>query len=1829
MLIVHKNGNIQTSLPVVRNQILKIMKNSVFKKSNRFYNIRRVYEHDESQTVVNEYPIDFGDDFITPDNSFNFSSIEYWGDKPWVAMNKTIGADKVFNISAFTNSEDTNYVTNNVDIVGSHGKILSLPIGNFMILKTRGIYKFSTNKLANAFSQNIFNNTNLPSYLCAGFNSKYVYATHGEILNMYYINDAFQHVIITCEKGSFIYRCRDSDTSNFSQPLSDPNKLFWLVRRDDSAVGNVYIGGYLNDIICTKENIFFVSSLKLEWFSDPTKLAGYTPTSETVLNQPFGGMYKLAITIMPDQSITYSFDKVIEPNRFFIVPNLNSDMGGRLHDISYENKKSLYITLDWTIRSQYTSFIPNNEQTTLIKYNMNSTVVEYIDHANPTRDARYNTTSVENSETYRSKIVKSDNGEVYCGGASPLLKFDNIADSWIILNEDFSGRLYYMHNRLYSMSKYDGNIRWFDTVKNKWISIYNNSVLQRLYTTALTETPFDVFVISKYKAYKLVDSEYESVGINYNSDEIVLNQFLGLNGNKFSICDDTTDAVISYSSVKIANDFAHGVDIKSGFKEIEELDDYQLVLNTSVPPIESETYYTIKRPKMSQLTGLQIFDGNTRYFEKERNGVYERLDINFNYDPIETYYKATNVSGSYIMVEVNSSEEFESISAITPLYVEMVTWKQSSDLNPIDGKSYYIMSKYSPEYEIIPVNQAFNPSLLYFTKNVSPTIKTLSVLGKQDVHFDRKKSSFIYSLKTSTSTVKDFSFVYKYTGSDSKRFYTPFPIVKVWNLSCGDVCLYRKGANADNTGWLYGLGIFDNDYQRLLYNLLPSSFNLITEDGLIIKEVGNKIFASIYEVNSKTYLYNPLTHLFDSIDESTVTHSDFVDYYGDVYAVRKNVTNLIVDKFINETKQWEASPILNTGTKNFNLSGFGKIVDKTGKERLYIIGTGDSNLYKLIGNSFVPIRKEYNNSKSSFGDIIQYGKDKLLISGTDNIVSATNLSRNVLYLLDSEDNIKELSQHFSGTDSVYSTQEFFKLPVNQNVIEENGKKTFISNNRVRYIGNSLGNHFDVDYSPSYVSNWNTEKTKIVMLENAGHKNILPIKSYDGQKLIFQSGFANLDNLGVDNDDYFVAYNQTGTEIEYPRAAFDQLVDTKYGLFGIIDHKIYLNEYSIDINNFQRCGTGTVGNYFRTILDTKSGIFYIDGKKVLQYNTKTEMFDIEISNTITNNNTITFAKELDDGIFIAALNKRLFNEPQYYKFGINIYNTGSKSFVNIMDTVVDVDLTNRYITDVSQTSRGVFVVTNNMPSTNDPLIINTQVTIEAKNRIFRIWTNNIKVVVYEECKYKTLGLLTGSSLIHPTDMSQVIEVNGKIYLTRSSTYRNVEQPGINSALNGYENWETSRWEYRLYEESVINPNTGKRTVDSSWRFESEWIKAAGTYTNDLDWNGGIDTENIIGDGSATWYNTKFGTFLVRDYHSLQYISGLRTNAIPASYPPYMSSNRVDKNATYNGLSLKFYPTYPVLNRDVDTGIMSVVDSIDTTGTKLVKLVETENNLFAIVADVKIRYGKGYKFITLYIYNTGTKQFDMLHYHALDYKYDYNQESVKAWDSGFNWDILKDTDVMEFNDVIFFKGLNNILYRIGNWKLSYITNDAESESDDESGNVLYELKMTIENKDLFNNLMEETINSNIDKFVIKEVGVINTDDLAYQTEDDKNLLVISTLRNSVTQYFMPNNYYNRGDGNLVDNQTYHPDIKEYDFPVNKMRNLIRDKYYGFQKRNLITSRYLKKDQPVIMDLMKHNTNMVLGDIEHYIKNLDNFRIDLKIYPTKAKKSVTKPLIEEFWY
>ena len=173
------------------------------------------------------------------------------------------------------------------------------------------------------------------------------------------------------------------------------------------------------------------------------------------------------------------------------------------------------------------------------------------------------------------------------------------------------------------------------------------------------------------------------------------------------------------------------------------------------------------------------------------------------------------------------------------------------------------------------------------------------------------------------------------------------------------------------------------------------------------------------------------------------------------------------------------------------------------------------------------------------------------------------------------------------------------------------------------------------------------------------------------------------------------------------------------------------------------------------------------------------------------------------------------------------------------------------------------------------------------------------------------------------------------------------------------------------------------------------------------------------------------------------------------------------------------------------------------------------------------------------------------------------------------------------------IDSNIFMFGDKQFYGIISSPESESND----VLYELRAIFDNQDSYNNLVEKTDNSNLDKFVFKEIGIIDG---------------ITGITKHIFQYFEPNEFYNESDGIVKPLITKPREFHQ----SNSIKQLYKNIYQKFNSKNLINNRFLKQGQTIIADGFKHEVSEILGDVENYLVNTDNARIELKIYPTETE-------------
>lgn len=781
----------------------------------------------------------------------------------------------------------------------------------------------------------------------------------------------------------------------------------------------------------------------------------------------------------------------------------------------------------------------------------------------------------------------------------------------------------------------------------------------------------------------------------------------------------------------------------------------------------------------------------------------------------------------------------------------------------------------------------------------------------------------------------------------------------------------------------------------------------------------------------------------------------------------------------------------------------------------------------------------------------------------------------------------------------------------------------------KYIVNSWNNQFA----------WNSDKKdysyKGYNSAPIDKQHVLPISINNGKDLMYANSFADPTTLDPINSTGFTLYDKSGTTVLHTDASFKYIKDTTYGIFGVLSTgEIYLNKYYTDVkSSFNLVGTGRSGaDFIKIIESSKYGIFYIDDKNVMKLDTGTVEL-VSMTNTITVDDTITFAECFDEALMIASNNARLY-ATTLHPFGLNVFDIDTQKFVDIIDPTTQ---SGRYITGISETSKGIFIVTNELSTTvaNSVLAINSAITA-LTNVIYRVWKNTSGSYTYEACAYNTVNPISSSyAATHPVDMSQVVELdNGSIILCRPTVFRNQASGAIGAAVgaNDKTNYECSHWIYKL-----IDANSDTDDINqygTYYRFEMNYETDA-QYSKSY-----IANTSSFGDCCFSVKKTKFGDFGVRDEHCFDYQAINGTPTIPYSRKGYLAST-----VTYNSVARWCPPTQQICTVHGDNYTVGGKQWVNyrmiggpftlEISTKD-KLIESNGCLYLLNTGAStVTSGTANNInLDVYKYNQYTKTFELnLHSNCYNRKlqnYVFNQvngSTLTAYDTDYNYDnLLGKADLLDFNGVLFLL-YNDQLYRYGpNLKISKET----LAKDNTNRKVLYEAKITIDkSKTHFNNLNEDTSNTLLDKFVIREVGIIDTDNIVVDSST-KDVSVTSYDNNKITQYFDPHNYYNYWNGytSKVDNDGQ--PLKE-EYYVNTFKDLVKHTYNGFSEKNLINSRYIVKDQTVVADTMKHSVSSVFGDIEDYIKNINNaaYRLDIKIYPayTEDKSETIPTTLEKF--
>ena len=693
---------------------------------------------------------------------------------------------------------------------------------------------------------------------------------------------------------------------------------------------------------------------------------------------------------------------------------------------------------------------------------------------------------------------------------------------------------------------------------------------------------------------------------------------------------------------------------------------------------------------------------------------------------------------------------------------------------------------------------------------------------------------------------------------------------------------------------------------------------------------------------------------------------------------------------------------------------------------------------------------------------------------------------------------------------------------------------------------------------------------------------LPV-SYKGT-MVFSTSILD-EQTGEPSSNWFSIYDSNKTTLIANFVSFDYLFVTKSGkIFGVYESSIYENDDVLSSSKWFKVEGGSVHeneyttngfirNSFKKMLETKYGIFYFDSKNILKYNKESDKFEVVNHEFDLTKNDLNFAEDFNTGLFIGnkrdnAFEKRRsdagFNESDFSTTGINFnyYDPKQNEFVSLLPNTVLTSVPKMSISrivDIQETSRGVFI----LYCAND----NTY-----KNTIFRCYLSIHNVLLWEECKYKTtFKLLNGSSYTneYPCNHNQVWEDETTNTIWISGTTYVTTENNTGMTMFDYQNTDitigrySGAWAYRKFSENDNGDYRHNHGIN--FRFEPNIPK---TSLDDL-----TDTKG------STIYARKHGNLLFDKFNGLEKIISTKFGNFVISSdisPIFIDSrtfiyklNGVGLNDEVNSVS---HFDYEKLS---SSGIPSGVK--DAYYCK-----EINGKIFVIF--------NGNDTHSIYIYEYDLENKIFIPYFAYS---GYTTSSSEFREKT----ITNDVELTEYNGIVYMKpSIDSNIFMFGDKQFDGTISSPELESN----NVLYELRAIFDNQDSYNNLVEKTDNSNLDKFVFKEIGIVDG---------------ITGLTKHIFQYFEPNEFYNESDGIVKPLITKPREFHQ----SNSIKQLYKNVYQKFKSKNLINNRYLKQGQTIIADGFKHEVSEILGDVENYLVNTDNVRIELKIYPAETEDFV----------
>lgn len=1583
----------------------------------------------------------------------------------------------------------------------------------------------------------------------------YSSSTDGKILRVFDLKDARQTILVMCEKAIYAYTCRQTIGSTFSKPFSSSTNITKL---DSSKYVNIGENNYLNWV--SDDKYHFISSttspflLKLN-YNDNNKIE-----LEEVLSADKVTNINAKYTSFSNCRVIGDDDLILETENFGVLRyNLKDKTLTTIRNSDANTSDRVYCISNLVEDDNY--LYMNDNKTGLYRLNKSTFELENIDPYFYGKMLRIN------GRVYAFNINSDDVKEAMFLSwyDIPNNRFNEISyipldNTGAVIKNEHDYFVYYIREYYKTIYGDDNGIFWVSNTNNTYL----NEIIDTEY------------------AYKGIYIKNDGVdGINKSSKSTILN-----NVNSENYYYQKYDSCLYRNDESISAPDGLAYDIPTYDK------------TTDSSPTSGKTYYSING-NFSKAFNIKKFDSNVRYYIAGNNYIYTKVDKEQVPNPkVGIEYFVINLSGQYESAGFNFTEFTQN----RDYYTRTQNYKlidTSVTTEPASDETYYVC--FDPQYtKIEDIGTSFDSNIDYYeNKNASTRYKSpTNILGI--------KNYFICRISDGTKYL-----TLAYNINDGSKIVIPFKVEDIYETNLGVFIKYWKDDSTMN------FGLLSDDLTTILYDVCDENITDGKGDLIEVNRDVSKTYLDEQEiyvcgkfgVNGKVFKYTPKTsnttaNKFNEVANNSIGYYKLFNIDDDVYVI-ESTTTLTINKYSKETNSFSN---VYTG-RRFELVNIAYKIDETGKKDVYIIGNGDYNIYKSYNGSFKPVFTWYNDS---------IGKPYNVISDNQNIYieESTNKVRVIGNESDEEFVLTQYNDKCVSNVIKHDSRNFTKIDGSTYIPIGETNDIYTLNLDDKYIG------YPVDYSNYYYINYedtdNSHYSDIMVAHQLDRKiNKVPIWSYDNSQLIYTCFDTDINTL-MPKGELQHLYESDGTTIKHYVPRFDFYVDSEYGTFGIQGNEVYLRKrYSEEnarwtlINNLK-----TTGSEFKTIIKSikAGGWLLVDDRTVTKFNSVTQSFDIEIpvsewtydgtSKTVK----INFIKEFTDSdelLIGYRIDANIANTGVAKPFALQSYRLtdGKYKFVNITGTGSS---SSTPISCVAETRFGIMVSyvsyptgTANVKVTNSNYSsFTTKVGLLKSNSLA---LTNINFMSTAQSGY-TWTSVNGNSLA-PTELHQVIELQNShmiiavspLFGRSSTTYTNAT---IYQWMLVNKDQTNSSADESLFDENNYMFVPVSKNTPTSYTTEYANLMAEETLTHNT--TSVNDCKTFVNLGSNS-------NFIIKTRDCDDYFND--ETGISALWLAYDNSFDLDVagNEDQPGICNRFKLDEISSEVNLDNYNGSSYSSAQCFSL----LKKSGDDWYVIIASPNTKMTNSvYDYYRATVYklaklNSDTPEFEIVTNSYIPTRYN----DIKSADKdkfGIGYKHTKNWDLINYNGVLFVKCFDKV-FIIDSKKLTSVT----SKEEQFDNSVLYDLRLSINNKNSFNNLTEKTSNSDIDKFIIKESGVI---DLSSYELNDNEIKLVGPNNNNVDQFFMPHDYYNK-NSKLSTVDSIHVYKEKYDNDY--LGGAVKHLYSASKDMNLINNRYLNNESRLINDATGRHTNTLLGDIESYIKDINScsYDISLNLYPTNV--------------